>query len=148
MTHKKEFIERRKHKRFKVKSGAVAAMIRISPAKPDQTKDMSMGENAFATTTPKYIQMGQIINISKGGLAFRYIDSEDESRESFELDILFAQNSFYFKNAPFKTVWVSGAVSNPSFSPLKTKQRGMQFGKMVPHQIPQLDYFLQKYTIR
>ena len=148
MTHKKEFIERRKHKRFKVKSGAVAAMIRTSPAKPDQTKDMSMGENSLATTTPKYIQMGQIINISKGGLAFRYIDSEDESSESFELDILFAQNSFYLKNVPFKTVWVSGAVSNPSFSPLKTKQRGMQFGKMVPLQIHLFDYFLQKYTIR
>ncbi len=146
MTHKKEFIERRKHKRFKVKSGAVAAMIRTSPTKPDQTKDMSMGENSLATT-PLYIHMGQIINISKGGLAFRYIDSEDESRESFELDILFAQNSFYFKNAPFKTVWVSGAVSNPSFSPLKTKQQGMQFGKMVPLQIHLLDYFLQKYTI-
>ncbi len=38
MSNKIEFIERRKHKRFKVKSGAIA-MIKPLPAKPYQKKE-------------------------------------------------------------------------------------------------------------
>jgi len=62
MTGKKEFAERRKHERFKVKNGAIA-IIRLS--------------NILATAQ-KY---GQIINISRCGVAFRYIDRKDESNE-------------------------------------------------------------------
>ena len=67
MTNKKEFAERRKHERFKVKNGAIA-IIRLS--------------NALATTQ-KY---GQIINISQGGLAFRSIDRKGDSNKPAKLD--------------------------------------------------------------
>ena len=88
MTDKKEFTERREHERFKVKNGAIA-IIRLS--------------NAFATTQ-KYFQF---INISKGGLAFRYIDRNGESNEPVKLDMLFIQDSIcsaYLKYVLLKTV--------------------------------------------
>lgn len=145
MTGKKEFTKRRKHKRFKVKSGAVAAMIKTSSVKEEQVEDMRMNEGSIATA-PKNIQMGQIINISKGGLAFCYIDGEDEYNKLFDLDILFVQDSFYLKKVPANIVWVSQAVSKPSLSLLKSKQQGLQFEELTPHQISQLDLFLQNYT--
>jgi len=146
MTNKKEVVEYRDYERFKVKSGAIA-MIKPLPAKQEQTKNMSVDGNAFAATA-KYCQ---IINISKGGLAFRYIDRNGESNEPFELDVLFIKDSIcftYLRNVPFKIVWTSNAASKNSSSNLRTKLLGVQFGKMMPNQISQLDRFIQECTIR
>ena len=127
MNKKKAFVEHRKHKRFKVKSGAVA-----------------VGFN----TGSENIHIGQIMNISKTGLSFRYIETNGKSTEPFELDIAAALDGFYLKNVPFKTVWVSPVDGHPVFIFLEKKQRGVQFGEMTPHQISQLDHFLHNYTIR
>ena len=129
MNKRKAFVEHRKHKRFKVKSGGFA-----------------VGFN----TGSEYIHISQIMNISIGGLAFRYIETNGESTEPFELDILAALDGFYLKNVPFKTVWVSPVAGHhhPVFIFLEKKQRGVGFGEMTPHQISQLDYFLHNYTIR
>ena len=132
MTIKKGFAERRKHERFKVKNGAIA-MIRPLNA---------------LVTTQKYCQ---IINISKGGLAYRYIIRNGESNEPVKLDVLFIQDSIcsaYLKDVSSKTVWVSHADSKTSFSQVTIKQQGVQFGEMMPNQISQLDRYLKKCTIR
>ena len=131
MTGKKEFAERRGHERFKVKSGAIA-MIKL---------------NALATK----IRYCQIINISKGGIAFRYIDRNGELNEPFELNVSFVKDSIsftYLKYVPFKSVCVSSVDSKNSSSRVKTKQRSVQFGEMTLHQLSQLDRFLEKCTIR
>jgi len=141
MDNRKEFIERRKHPRFKVKRGAVAAMITTSSAKEEQAEDMPMNEGSIST-----IQMGQITNISKGGLAFRYFYGEDEHNKLFDLDIFSVQDSFYLKKVPVNTVWASHVISKSSLSLLKSQHRGLQFENLTPHQISQLDFFLQNYT--
>ena len=146
MTNKKEVVEYRDHERFKVKSGAIA-MIRPLPAKQEHSKDMSIDGNALVAKA-KYCQ---IINISKDGLAFRYIDRNGKSNEPFELDVLFIQDSIcftYLKNVPFEIVWTSHEASKNSSSHLRTKLLGVQFGKMMPNEISQSDRFIQKCTIR
>ena len=146
MTNKKGFIEHRKNEPLKVKTGAIA-MIRPLPAKQEQTKNMSVDGNAFVAKA-KYCQ---IITISNDGLSFRYIDRNGESKEPFELDVLFIQDSIcftYLKNVPFKIVWASPADSKNSSSNLKTKLLGVQFEEMMPNQISQLDRFIQECTIR
>jgi hypothetical protein len=132
MTGKKEFAERRKHERFKVKNGTIA-IIRLS--------------NILASVQ-KY---GQIINISRGGVAFRYIDRKDKSNEPVKLDLLFIQDSIcsaYLKYVSLKPVWVSHIDSKTSFNQVKIKQQGVEFGEMMPQQESQLDRFLNKCTIR
>ena len=141
MDNRKKFKERRNHPRFKVKRGAVAAVIKTASEKQEQGKDVPMNEAPIAS-----IQMGQIINISKGGLAFRYIDGETLFSELFDLDILFVQNSFYLKKMPGKTVWVSPALRKPPISLLTTNEQGVQFGDLTPLQISQLDFFLKNCT--
>ncbi len=131
MTGKKEFAELRRHKRFKVKNGAIAI---IRPS-----NDLS--------TTQKHCQ---ILNISKGGLALRYITRNGESNEPVELDVLFIQDICFtfLKRIPFKSVWISHTASKPSFSKLRIEQQGVEFGEMMPNQIAQLDRFLETCTIR
>ena len=132
MAGKKEFIERKKHERFKVKNAAIAM---IRPLNSD-------------AATQKYCQ---IINISKDGLSFRYIYRKGESNEQIKLDLLFIQDSIcftYLKNVPFEIVWVSNETSKTSSSHLKTRQLGVQFGEMTSHQISQFDRFLEECTIK
>jgi hypothetical protein len=146
MTNYKEFIERGNHERLKVKTGAIA-MIRPISAKQEQTKNMIVEENAFVARA-KYCQ---IINISKSGLAFRYIGGNGESNDQFELDILFIQDSIcftYLRNIPFKIVWISPDAEKNLSSNIRTKLLGVQFGEMMPNQMSQLDRFIQECTIR
>jgi len=145
MGNRKDSIERRKHHRFRVKEGGFA-MIMSAPANLGQIEDMSMGEIALAVLKAKPLKMGQIVNISKGGLAFRYIDSEIEAGKTSELDILFAQKGFHLKKISLKTVADYKAVSETPFSSIVMRQRSVQFMKMRPHQISQLDYFIKNYT--
>ena len=121
-------------------------MVMSAPAKLEQIKDMSMGEIALAVLKAKPVQMGQIVNISQGGLAFRYIDSKLELNESFELDILFARDAFYLKKVPFRIVSDFNRVSKLSVGTFKMKQQGVQFGEMMPDQQSQLDLFIQNHT--
>jgi len=108
---------------------------------------MSMGEIALSVLKAKPIQMGQIENISKGGLAFRYTDSELETSESSELDILFTQDVFHLKQVPFNTIWDFDAVNESPLSPIVMRYRGVQFGEMMPDQKSLLDYFVKNHTI-
>jgi hypothetical protein len=132
MTGKKEFVERRRHERFKVENGAIA-IIRFS--------------NIIATAQ-KYTQ---ILNISRGGLAFRTIDRKGESNNPAKLDLLFIHDSIcsaYLKYVPLKTVWVTHIDSKTSFNQLKFKKQGVEFREMMPQQESQLDRFLEECTIR
>ena len=72
-------VERRKHKRFKVK-GEVFAVF---------------GEDSRA--------MGRIVDISKGGLAFNYNGTKIESLGPSELSLLFAdRNTMHISHASLK----------------------------------------------
>ena len=131
VANKKEFVERRKHERLKVKNGAIAI---INPT------------DALAANQKHC----QILNISRGGLALRYIIRDGESNESVELDVLFMQDICFtfLKSLPFKNVWISHTASETYLSKLRIEQQGVEFGEMMPNQIAQLDCFLEECTIR
>ena len=75
MTDTKEHVERRQMKRFKVAEGAFAAL-------------MNHGS-----------KLGQIKDISKTGLSFRYIDSEEEQAEARELKIILGSGGLCLINS-------------------------------------------------
>lgn len=118
-----DFIERRKHKRLKAKKGVFAVL------KSDITK------------------LGQIINISKKGLTFRYIPNGEKSNGSFEVDIFIFGNDFYLKKVPARIVLDRDIDNKVSFSSLPMRQLSMQFGEMMPEQKSKLAFFLEKHTL-
>ncbi|MFC1516189.1 response regulator [Thermodesulfobacteriota bacterium] len=136
----KAVMERREHKRFELKSGAIAA-IRTVPEHLKASKDMG----------GVYVQMGPIMNISRGGLSFRYSDMDAESDETSKLDVSFIRNRFYLKyliNVPFETVWASPPSNESVFVDFQNTQRGVRFQDLAPRQISNLDRFLQTYAIK
>ena len=78
MINMKERIERRKHNRFKVRTGA------------------------FAAVTFDHNIVGPIDNISRGGLAFRYISEKEQIPEALEIDIFISGKGFYMQKIPSK----------------------------------------------
>lgn len=119
---RKELVDRRIHKRFKVQDGALA-LLRANIRK-----------------------VGQIIDISRGGLAFRYMSNGERLNGSFELDILLANNGFRLEKVPIKSVSDFEIANETSFSSITMRRLCAQFGELKHNQISQLEYFILNYT--
>jgi hypothetical protein len=120
MTNTKHPIERRKHKRFQAWNGA------------------------FIALGPYSLKLGQIVNLSMGGLAFRYIGSRKPSRMKTESKI-FVDNGFCLDDVPLETVSDCEAKEGP-FASLVMRQSGVQFGKLTHNQKSRLEYFIDNHT--
>jgi hypothetical protein len=121
MSERRDETERRKHTRYRAHDGALAVL------GPHSTK------------------LGQIIDVSAGGLAFSYIAGKEPSNSPFELSVLFAEDSFHLTKIPFKTISDQEAKAIPT-NTLTMRRLGLQFGKLTSSQISQLEYFIQNCT--
>ena len=79
---KKDFKERRKHKRFKVKSGTC-----------------KINEKA-----------ADIIDISMGGMAFSYVDDGEWTDETFDRGMLFGEKDLRIEEVPLKIITKKGDI--------------------------------------
>jgi hypothetical protein len=113
-------VEQRKHKRYKV------------------TK------RAFAVLGPEAVKLCHLIDISKGGLAFRYfVDSNGMTEEMDNLDILGGED-FYLEKVPVRVVTDMALKDESPFSSIAMRRRGVQFGQLTPKQREEVDYFIEK----
>lgn len=123
MVGRRRTVERRKNKRYKAVEGAYAAI------------------------SPNSHKLGQIIDISMGGLAFKYIDtsSEDNEQENLapEETIFLSSMGYYVGDLPFKTVADYEVTNAPSFSSMKIRKRHVQFKDLSFKQLFDLDYYLR-----
>ena len=139
-------VEQRKYKRFEIVNCAFA-LLRSSPVELSRIKKMGMGEIAVAVFRSNPAKLGPIIDISMGGLAFRYLKSHKPSDKSLELDILVASCGFYLSDVPFIPISDFEVAGQVSGGPQKEKQASVQFDGLTHHQISQLDYFIQNFSI-
>ena len=118
-----EVVERRRHKRFQAEDGAYAAV------------------------RPQYDKIGQIIDVSRGGLAFRYMVSGSQEDASSELDIFLIGDGFHLDKVPFQTVSDEGIPERLSPSSQKMWRCGVQFGELTQMQILKLKEFILNHTV-
>jgi hypothetical protein len=123
MRNRKEAVEQRKHKRFKVPKDALVAL------------------------RSDYLKLGQIENIGMNGLKFRYVNDEGPLNEPFELDIFLAGAAFYLYKVPLEIVSDCETVNETPFPSLPMRQCAVKFAALTPNQRSQLEYFIQTYTI-
>lgn len=114
--------ERRKFKRFKAAQGSYAVL------GPDITK------------------IGQINNISMGGLAFRYLADEARSNGAKELDIIIRQNFLHVKNIPIESIFDLELARENAFSTVRLRQQGVQFGELTSDQTSKLEFILKHHA--
>ena len=122
MKHK-EPVERRKNRRFLAQEGA------------------------FAVIGPEFTKLGQIIDISRGGFAFRYIVTGSQENGAIEADIFLAGDGFYLEKIPIKPIWDLKVPKKFSNGSLPMRRCGVQFRDLTHHQRSQLEYFIQNHTL-
>ena len=120
---RRETMDRRRKKRFRVREGAFAALVNR--------------EN----------KLGQIKDISLVGLSFRYIASEGQSIHRSELRIILAGSGLFLDNLPYNTVSDFEVTNGFTFSSLKMRQRHLAFGDLNPYQESRLNDFILNYTM-
>ena len=145
MPTRKKKTERRVHKRFSAKDKTFA-VLRADRCSLDQIKQMSMGEIACAVYNSKPAIMGQIVDMSQGGLSFDCIDEAGPCKKSLKLDILSANEKFYMGRIKFKRVHELKSEDNSSISPIQMKKQGIQFIDLTFKQLSRLEKFLRKHT--
>ena len=122
MKNTKRPIEKRSHNRLQAKDG-LYAIINYKPA-----------------------IFGQIVNISKNGMAVRYSSNGQQPSVSSELDIFIRDSNFYIEKIQIKIISDIEIGIKPLFGSQKNRQRCFQFGEMKSSQHFQLDYLMKNYT--
>ncbi|MEW6671000.1 MAG: PilZ domain-containing protein [Thermodesulfobacteriota bacterium] len=120
MTDEAKTNERRVHQRFNVK------------------------RQAFAALASHYL-IGQIKNISKGGISFTCIASVKPDSRTFEIEIFTQDDKFHLREIPFKIVSETEVEERIPSSTLQKKQINGVFVELTDDQLAQLEYFLDHY---
>lgn len=105
-----------------------------------------VNDGAYAALSPDSTIMGQIVDISRGGLCFRYIVHREQAMESVATHIFVGDNGFYLEKMPYRIVEDEPLENSSSFFSLMMRQRRVQFSNLTPNQLAQLDYFLFNRT--
>ena len=113
--------ERRQHQRYQVPNLVVALPKRSSA------------------------QIAKIINISKGGMAVRYLDQSDWLGSASKIDVV-ANSNFFMSDIPIRAVSDFKIDNDISFSIIRERQCCLQFGELSPEQRDKLDEFIVQYT--
>jgi len=112
-----------------------------------QQKRFKAEEGAFAALVDQESRLGQIKDISIRGLSFRYIDSHEKLENADELKIILGNQGLYLDKVPFVKISDFEIESEFSFSIIKMRQIGLQFGELTPQQKLRLDQFIEYHTI-
>lgn len=115
--------ERRRQRRFKAVRGAFAAIKQSSN------------------------RLGQIEDISFGGLAFKYLANEGKTNGARAIDIFITKDQFYIKDIPIQLIRDTELDKENPFSTVSIRQQGVQFGNLSAEQRSQLKHLLQYHTV-
>ena len=123
MLTKAEISEYRRHRRLKAKKGAVAVLC------------------------GRYYKIGPVIDITWGGLAFRYTYDDEKNLESaYRLSIFFTGEDFYLRTVPVEIVYDIEENSETPITAPRMKRCGVKFGRLTECQRFLLKQFIRNYT--
>lgn len=104
-------IERRKYKRYSMPRGTFA-ILRNESDRLQNHRRMSIGEIAMVLYKSEAQMMGQVADMSFGGMAFEINSNRFPATDDIELDLLMTEQGIYLHNIPFKTLRISPVGKN------------------------------------
>jgi c-di-GMP-binding flagellar brake protein YcgR len=117
-----------------------------SPSERRKSKRYKVAIPTFVECSLDALATGQILDISKGGLSFRYMSKGDKPEKIFQLRIYSSRDNFSIENITVKTVY--DHIMPVAFTVTKAtmRRRGVQFTDLSPSQHSQLEHFIQNYA--
>lgn len=119
----KKISEHRSHKRFKVHEGALAVIY-------DR-------EN----------RIGPVIDISRSGLAFRYVKRDKKTSSASKLSLFLTAQAFRLQKVPFEIIYDFEEKPQQPVTSMTIHRCGGQFGKLTKEQKFALRLFIKNYTL-
>jgi len=116
-----EKAERRRHKRYKLKDGLYAVLWPIANV------------------------LGEVLDISQGGLCFRYIDLERPGKMSSTLDIFSVDGNIHMRRIPFRIISDDDVLSEYPKAAVKVRKCRIQFGEFTKQMSSQLVQLISRY---
>ena len=104
-------------------------------------------QNAFAFLRGQEGKLGQIIDISKGGLAFRYVAHGGQTNGSIQLDIFLANNGFHLEKITFITVSDFEVTVQGLSKSVIMRRCGVQFDELSQNHASRLQYFIENHAL-
>ena len=95
--------------------------------------------SAFALLNKPFSEMGEIIDISMGGLSFRYTSDKALPKGSLALDLLCVDDGFHVHRLPVKTVTESVLAG-------QVRRGRVQFDRLTDRQVSQVRHFIQSHA--
>lgn len=102
--------------------------------------------DAFCIVKKPRFKLGQIVDMSAGGLAMCYLDDRIVSDAEFAVDIMLADNGFYLSNIRVALVWDADCEFLIPDDLRYMKQCGLQFSALSAEQKAKLTYFIPQHT--
>ena len=92
-------------------------------------------------------RLGIILDVSKGGLALRYIDgSQGQAGEAAVLEIIVGSDGFLLEDVPVQVVADFETGNDFSFSLLPVRRCSIEFGELTAEQRIKLEQFINSYA--
>ncbi|MDG4476106.1 hypothetical protein [Thiovibrio frasassiensis] len=91
---------------------------------------------------------GEIIEMSFGGLSFRYTAYDDMTTEPAEFGIIFGGEKLFFENLPLTNVSDIVMDAEEGEGAGEVRRRGMAFGELVPEQVVTLARFIKEFSLK
>jgi len=117
-----------------------------SPVDKRSHNRLRVKDGVYAIINYKPTIFGQIINISKDGMAVRYSSNGKPLSVPSELDVFIKDSNFYIEKIQTNIISDFEIGDKSPFGSQENRQRCFKFGEMKSSQHFQLDYLLQNYT--
>lgn len=120
--------DRREHKRLKV-------------------KDLSFVK-LWCKNEEDYIEnLGQLLDISRGGISLRCSVETEKVQDGFVLGIFVSGGDFKIEEIPFRLISDVEMTFDSALSKRNLRRYCIQFEELTPDQINRLDHFLKNHAI-
>jgi hypothetical protein len=112
-----------------------------------ESKRHTMKDVAFAVlTSGSDEELGQVVNISHGGLAFEYFVGSRQINDAKYLDIMLAKSELRINKIPVRTICDFEIKNDLPFSTIAKRQQSICFEMLTEEQKRQLDLLIQHHT--
>ena len=89
--------------------------------------------------------VGQLLDISKGGLSLQFLATDEQPKTYNDLGIL-ASVELAMERIPFRTVSVEEVNNSVPLSVTRMLRYSLEFKNLTPEQSDKLDFFIRNYT--
>ena len=112
-----------------------------------KTRRSPVREGVFVALGPSFTRLGQLMDISKRGLSFRYIDDGKSPVTTSSLTLFIAGDDFLLEGVIFKLISDQRVINEYPNSAISVRRCSVQFQALSEGQSDKLDYILRSCLV-